>query len=83
MKILIIGNSGRGKTWLAKKIAPQESTIIHLDTIFWKPCGFDEKRERAEIEQLVAQSLRNKHWVAEGVFGDLANRYVPEASELI
>lgn len=83
MKILITGNSGSGKTWLAKRIAPQESTIIHLDTIFWKPGGFDEKRERFEIEELIAQSLQNKLWVAEGVFGDIVNRYVPEASELI
>lgn len=44
MKVVIIGNSGSGKTWLARKLAGNASVpLIHLDEIFWEPGGFDKK----------------------------------------
>lgn len=49
MKIVIIGNSGSGKTWLAKKLATNTTEIIHLDDLFWLPGGFDRKRSKEEV----------------------------------
>ena len=44
MKVVIIGNSGSGKTWLARQLAGNASVpLIHLDEIFWEPGGFDKK----------------------------------------
>jgi adenylate kinase family enzyme len=83
MKIVITGNSGSGKTWLARKIAPHESKIIHLDTIFWEPGGFDKKRWQREIDNLISQNVNHKEWIAEGVFGELINRFMYEASIFI
>ena len=83
MKIVIIGNSGSGKTWLAEKICNNESKLIHLDSLFWKPGGFEVKRGKAELINLIRKSLQNDEWVAEGVFGELIKYYTPEAEELI
>lgn len=44
MKIVIIGNSGSGKTWLAKNLASLITVpLIHLDDIFWDSNGFEKK----------------------------------------
>jgi adenylate kinase family enzyme len=83
MKIVIIGNSGSGKTWLAEKLCNEQNKLIHLDNYFWKPGGFNIKREKTEIKILIKESLLNQEWVAEGVFGELINYYIPKAKQLI
>ena len=46
MRTVILGNSGSGKTWLARKLTGCFSIpIIHFDDIFWEPGGFDKPRE--------------------------------------
>lgn len=46
MKIVIIGNSGGGKTWLANNLSSIYSApIIHFNEIFWEPGGFDKKED--------------------------------------
>ena len=83
MKTIIIGNGGSGKTWLAKKIASTEVQIIHLDNLFWLPGGFDEKRGKEEVNQLIVQSKTHDNWIVEGVFGELAKQYFDKAETLI
>ena len=57
MKTIIIGNSGSGKTWLAKRLSTIfTAPVVHLDDIFWEPGGFDKKRSPKEIELLILQS---------------------------
>lgn len=84
MKTIIIGNSGSGKTWLAKRLAGNtDAAIIHLDELFWQPGGFEQKRSLSEVEQLIAQSKQGSSWIVEGVFGELAERYFDQADMLI
>src|SRR5688572_27977737 len=84
MKAIIIGNSGSGKTWLAMQLAVHSSApVVHLDEIFWQPGGFNEKRPRAAVEQLIADSKQHPSWIVEGVFGELAERYRDEADLLL
>lgn len=84
MKAIIIGNSGSGKTWLANRLAEgANATIIHLDEFFWQPGGFDRKRSPMEVEELIVTSKQSASWIAEGVFGELAARYLDEAELLI
>jgi adenylate kinase family enzyme len=80
VKLVVIGNSGSGKTWLARALG---LPAIHLDALFWEPGGFDRKRPRAEVDALIAQSLAQRTWVVEGVFGELAERYLPDADALV
>ena len=80
MKIVIIGNSGSGKTWLASRMAAtMPASVVHLDDIFWEPGGFDKKRDREEVELLIQQSKAGTAWIVEGVFGELAQQYLDVA----
>jgi len=84
MKIIIIGNSGSGKTWLASRLAAAISApVVHLDNLFWKPGGFDKNRSREEVDFLIRQSKGGPSWVVEGVFGELAELYFDVADLLI
>lgn len=63
--MVIIGNSGSGKTWLAERLRTiLLAPVIHLDDLFWEPGGFDKKRRDEEIELLIEQSKSGDSWIA-------------------
>jgi shikimate kinase len=57
--------------------------VIHLDDLFWEPGGFDKKRQDEEVELLIEQSKARDSWIAEGVFGELAEHYLDTANLLL
>lgn len=80
MRMIIVGNSGSGKTWLAKKLAKDdECQVIHLDNIFWEPGGFNKKRQPEVVAKMIAESRNGESWIAEGVFGELAEKFIKRA----
>ena len=82
-RIVIIGNCGSGKSYLARALASGlELPIVHLDSIFWLPRGFNAKRSPEEVEQLLVDFRSNQSWIVEGVFGELAARFL-DLSELL
>ena len=84
MKLVIVGNSGSGKTWLATGLAARASVpIVHLDELFWQAGGFDLKRPESEVASLIGRSRAQSGWVVEGVFGELAATFLQDASALI
>lgn len=84
MKAVIIGNSGSGKTWLAHTMSGLAAApVVSLDDIFWEPGGFDRVRNADVVTALVAQVLKQEHWIVEGVFGELAQRFLSDAEQLI
>jgi adenylate kinase family enzyme len=84
MKAVIIGNSGSGKTWLATSMAEcLGADAIHLDNIFWRPQSFQERRSAAEVSSLLASARSSPSWIVEGVFGELAKFFLPEAEVLV
>ena len=84
MRIVIIGNSGSGKTWLANNLSSiYLAPIVHFDEIFWKPGGFDQKREPSEVLSLIDESKKTPSWVAEGVFGKIAEHYIENTDTFI
>jgi adenylate kinase family enzyme len=84
MRTVVIGNSGSGKSWLARRLGERTSTqTIHLDEIFWLPGGFNEKRSPLEVQNLVDSKKVETDWIVEGVFGDLAGQFLSLAQNLI
>ncbi len=57
--------------------------IVHLDDVFWLPGGFDSKRSVEAASELIQVHLKQENWIAESVFGDLAQRFLEHAAELL
>ncbi|MFB2864571.1 AAA family ATPase [Aeromonas sp. MdU4] len=83
-RILIIGNSGSGKSWLAARLAEQLTIReVNLDTIVWQPGGFNQKRSQDEIDLAIKALAQEPSWVVEGVFGALAEQLLAAADLLL
>jgi adenylate kinase family enzyme len=83
-RTLIIGNSGSGKTYFVKKLEKLLDTqVIHFDEYFWEPGGFNKKRPTDIVLQEIKTLSENEKWIMEGVFGNLAELVIPNATALI
>jgi adenylate kinase family enzyme len=83
-RIIILGNSGSGKSYLARRLGQRLSiTPTHLDDLFWEPGGFNQKRPQEIVLQDIEGILKLHQWIVEGVFGELAVRFLDRAECLI
>lgn len=83
-RIVIIGNSGSGKTYLAQRLGDHFGyPIVHLDKLFWEPGGFNNKRPKELVYAEIATLVQGKNWIVEGVFGELAQEFLVNADQLI
>lgn len=83
-RIIIIGNSGSGKTHLAQRLCTHfDYQLIHMNVLFWEPDRFGVKRPQEIVYAEIAALARKKTWVVEGVFGELAQEFSPKADTLI
>lgn len=83
-RVVIIGNSGSGKTYLAQRMADcLDLNVIHLDELFWEPGGFDQKRPEVLVDVEIANFALSQFWIVEGVFGELAREFFQYAEILI
>ncbi len=83
-KLIIIGNSGSGKTFLAREIASiLNLSVTHLDRLFWESESCSQKRPKDIIHQEIVMITEGSEWILEGVFGDLANIAASKADVLI
>jgi adenylate kinase family enzyme len=72
-KILIIGNSGSGKSWLAGKLAQSlDLAQFALDEIKWEKGGFYKEKEDSIVFSELNDITSRSNFVIEGVYGDLA-----------
>jgi len=84
-RILIFGNSGSGKTSLAKALC-EKNTLAHLDldSLAWAPTEPVQRADlacsRADIESFTSA---NDSWVIEGCYTDLLEMVVSLSTEII
>jgi len=85
MRVLIMGNSGSGKSYRAQALAAQHGLVhLDLDTIVWEPGQIAVPREPEQVRSdLLAFIDANGSWVAEGCYGALVEAALPYCSELV
>ncbi|WP_197722141.1 shikimate kinase [Sulfuriflexus mobilis] len=83
--MIIFGNSGAGKTTLAKALG-EEFNLAHLDldTLAWRSTAPPERRAIAE-SAIEFEKFLSAHtaWVIEGCYADLIELATPHATEII
>jgi adenylate kinase family enzyme len=81
-RILIYGNSGSGKTTMARQAAAEHGLPhLDLDLVAWDTPGV--RRTPADsVAALEAFFAANDGWVVEGCYGDLVEAVLPYCTEL-
>lgn len=83
MRVAVIGNSGSGKSFLARKLAAEHDLpILDLDLVAWEP-GVSPPTRRDAREDVRAFCTGHEGWVVEGCYGDLIEATFEFGPELI
>lgn len=83
MKIAIMGNSGSGKSFLARTLAADPSIrVLDLDLVFWDS-GSTEKPSEVRIAEVRKFCQEHESWIIEGCYSDLIEATFPWKPELI
>ncbi len=83
-RILIIGNSGSGKTWLGKALSKKLTIpLFHMDHIRWDKGGYEIRRSATDINKDLEAIKNQDQWILEGVFGKMAEVCCSFSSMLI
>lgn len=85
MKVLIFGNSGSGKSTMARQLADEHRlTHLDLDSIVWEPGKVAVPRPADAIAASLADFLAaHPRWVIEGCYGELVEAASSHCSELV
>lgn len=82
LRVLIVGNSGGGKSTLATKLGAKLGLpVIHLDVLFWKP-GWIESDDD-DFRARTAEALAAPAWVCDGNFGGSWDLRMPLADTIV
>ena len=73
MRVAIIGNSGSGKSTIARSLAAKHDLpTLDLDTVAWEPGKIAVARDAAAATSAVISFCEAApHWVVEGCYGNL------------
>ncbi len=84
-KIIIFGNSGSGKSTIAKKLCLKyELAHLDLDTVAWQPTIPAERKPLSDSKKHILEFIEaNRGWVIEGCYSDLIEIALADSSEVI
>jgi adenylate kinase family enzyme len=83
-RILILGNSGSGKSTYAKQIADREGlTHVDLDPYAWRPTDPPIRRAVEDSLKELRAALPGHGWVVEGCYADLVEGVSHDADLLL
>ena len=83
-RLLIVGNSGSGKSWLGNQLALRlQLPHTDLDTIFWQDHNYRSKRTEQQVRAHISALQQQPNWLVEGVFGKLVGPLSNRADCLI
>jgi adenylate kinase family enzyme len=79
MRIAILGNSGSGKSSLARWLADRSGALLlDLDTVAWEPNQVGLARpDAAAVSDVIAFCTNNRSWVLEGCYANLIRAALP------
>ncbi|MGH6964065.1 MAG: hypothetical protein ACREE0_06250 [Phenylobacterium sp.] len=81
-RILIVGNSGGGKSTLARRLGEKlRLPVIYLDVIFWKPGWVEIGDDVFRVE--VERALRGPEWICDGNFAGTWDVRMPLADTIV
>lgn len=81
-RVLVIGNGGAGKTWLARQLSNRIGLpVIHLDQHFWQE-GW-QKSSKEEWEEKVAGLAVGRGWIMDGTYSSTLEQRLAEADTVI
>jgi len=81
-RILIVGNSGGGKSTLARRLGEKLSLpVIHLDVIFWKPGWVEIGADLFRAE--VTRAVQAPAWICDGNFSGTWDIRMPAADTIV
>jgi adenylate kinase family enzyme len=84
-KIIILGNSGSGKSSIAKKLCLKNGLAhLDLDTLAWLTETPPKRKPQSESQKEILHFIsENEGWVIEGCYSDLLKIPLPSSNELI
>jgi len=85
IRILIFGNSGSGKSTMAKALSVEHSLAhLDLDSLAWEATDPPTRKAIAESAEAIQAFLNsNDGWVIEGCYGDLLSLVAEHAEKVV
>ena len=85
MRVLVMGNSGSGKSWRARELAQQHGLAhLDLDTIYFVPGEVAVQRPPEQVQaDLRAFMAAHDAWVVEGCYGEVIESMLPFCDQLL
>ena len=84
VKVLVVGNSGSGKTTYASALAARRGLAhLDLDAIVWEPGQIAVPRAPEVIRRDLLAFVGGPRWVVEGCYGELVAAALPHCTRLV
>lgn len=83
-RVLVVGNSGSGKSTFAKRLSEREGLVhVDLDEYAWLPTEPPERRPLEDSVRALRAALPADGWIVEGCYADLLAALSAEADLLV